>query len=816
MNLPGRVIGCQAKPAAALERARSRLLMGIITGLFFFFDNPSSAGQHDLSETGSSPIHFFTNVAQRLLITLSPELNLRDVEIHPVNRYTPEVHRLLQVAANLYESLTNRTTGQARLPTVFRPLFTSSGSRVAISGYVEETGSRFVSNRWFDLNLREDRELLRGNYVRSNANVFGQPIIIGAKKGFPNFNEFSLETVVQVARKLEIRKLVGRSFQTNQAYLLSISNVIGVEAWNSYTQALSRPVEIHIRNQYAAALDHAVDGITSRLHDRKDVFENSFMLTTWPGRNTSDSFVLSLHTNISNLTNSVYHLQPPHLFTSYPTNAFESNFHVPVWHLHVTNRLQFWIIDQESGRIIDFVNLEGLGTDMNISQWMFTGGSSSSTELIREADLWRTNRITPDLPDSPTLGIVNQMAASLGDPRVASDVWQSHAALLPSLQRKAEILKFMSFLLNPSNTDFAAQAPFVPVRKLYQRLSWQANDPLVHHLMADVSDPVLSSPDNANSFVFVRPAFSFLPTSNLRRMNERYRPWGGNPMRIPSGGDFDIRRQDSLVTSPDGWRFPEAATVDLATLGRIHRGTPWQTLYFKSHLDPTTGQQMSPGEWANWAGAAETHPTNDWRIASALAVLFRAQPVTELVSVNATNVASVLHRWMALTNVVATNGLQVLTEIEIVLDSSQMAAMQNGIDRVKSWQAGDYFQDFGDILSVPELSTYSPYIARPVSFQRDRVLTDDAWERIPIQLLPKLRNDPQVIAEGGGVIRVSLPEFVGQFFRIEQSRDLVRWLSVATNAVPSEEFISYSVNSAEESPIFFRVNVSLGTPTPQP
>ncbi len=57
--------------------------------------------------TTDNPVGFFTNVASRLL---SAELNvdLHHIQIYPTNQYTPAVHRLLQVTANIYDATTNR------------------------------------------------------------------------------------------------------------------------------------------------------------------------------------------------------------------------------------------------------------------------------------------------------------------------------------------------------------------------------------------------------------------------------------------------------------------------------------------------------------------------------------------------------------------------------------------------------------------------------------------------------------------------------------------------------------------------------------
>lgn len=65
----------------------------------------------------ADPNVFFNTVAARLL---SSELNmdLSAIPIYPTNQYTPAVHRLLQVTANIYDCTTTNY-----YPSVFRPLF---------------------------------------------------------------------------------------------------------------------------------------------------------------------------------------------------------------------------------------------------------------------------------------------------------------------------------------------------------------------------------------------------------------------------------------------------------------------------------------------------------------------------------------------------------------------------------------------------------------------------------------------------------------------------------------------------------------------
>ena len=82
----------------------------------------------------------------------------------------------------------------------------NSGNQVFITGYQEvgaATGSGGLLNQpVLDLTLAKDRSKLRP----TNQMVWGIPLVIGAKKGLPNFNKFSTQTQVQVTRKLQFHR----------------------------------------------------------------------------------------------------------------------------------------------------------------------------------------------------------------------------------------------------------------------------------------------------------------------------------------------------------------------------------------------------------------------------------------------------------------------------------------------------------------------------------------------------------------------------------------------------------------------------------
>src|SRR6185369_6514742 len=128
----------------------------------------------------------FTNVAE-LLLQSQLGLSVMRIQVAPTNEYTPAVHRLLQVAANMNDAgMNDPDVGRDPFPSVFRPLFTCSGSNVFICGYTNDNNPD-SAREWF---------------AHAPAGI---PMIVGAKKGLPSFNELVFQTVVQVTRKLELR-----------------------------------------------------------------------------------------------------------------------------------------------------------------------------------------------------------------------------------------------------------------------------------------------------------------------------------------------------------------------------------------------------------------------------------------------------------------------------------------------------------------------------------------------------------------------------------------------------------------------------------
>ena len=139
-------------------------------------------------------------------------------------------------------------------PTVMRPVFrkfrdpNNGPPGVFISYYAQ------VTNDWRKY-ARPQRFYDLTNVISSNrfpfydgtpstdldVSIHGVPWIVGAKKGLPNFNEYSVESLVQVSRRLEVNKQhvknilpsMSSNWRTNQMYTLGITNVFGCLLYTS-------------------------------------------------------------------------------------------------------------------------------------------------------------------------------------------------------------------------------------------------------------------------------------------------------------------------------------------------------------------------------------------------------------------------------------------------------------------------------------------------------------------------------------------------------------------------------------------------------
>jgi hypothetical protein len=783
-----------------------------------------------------SPLGFFTNAAARLLST-EMKMDLDRIQIYPTNQYTPAVHRLLQVAANIYDA----TTGDY-FPTVFRPLFSSDSSgSIFITGFTNVPSITDASDWQLSLPLNSaELAALPGPFSNLATNVYGVPWIIGAKKGFPNFNEFVQENIVGVTRRLQVTRDTNYEIQnfpkvrltgTNQMYLFSINSSVGLDFWNSYNSNFTDNVSVVYRGVTWMTITNDEPGFNNHPGITQPMalpFTGTNVFSVWPGTMpwsfnlpNPNSFITPLYyLDYPIMVNSVYRtgdagLTPGTLPPGFngpcliPTNnsgftgmtiLFETNtpgFPLPHFDLLTTNRLQVFILDftNDSYHVIDYVHLEQ-NTSRDLNAEIFTDDTGG---------IWNTNTdVTTGIP----IGVRNQIMISKGlaDVPIEDGLWQSdpsvigyvYATALQQASFKAFFQPYgtVAFVYDSygqaiaSNYLSSVVAPYAPVRFAVGYTVLQANDPLVHYLASDLkpSPLVLSAlapnmPATCNNYVTnIAP----LTALNLGSLNANYQPWGGSPawqsVLASDPNAFNLAERDPLVSSSDAWNFPAGQTLGAGWLGQIHRGTPWQTIYLKSRdiLNHPGGLNT----WMGWTAdydpvdAAAMSPTQDWHLASLLASMFNTNDFHTLFSVNNPDP----NAWRALLNgrTAVTNlspgSLELWT---ITSNSPQASVIANAIEAARAARPGSFFRDAGDILAVPELSVSSPFFNSAPS----NGISDGAYELIPEQLLPLIRTDSigsVLFANGQRIFQFT--GYDGHDYLMQSSADLVNWFNLLTNS----------------------------------
>jgi hypothetical protein len=272
-------------------------------------------------------------------------------------------------------------------------------------------------------------------------------------------------------------------------------------------------------------------------------------------------------------------------------------------------------------------------------------------------------------------------------------------------------------------------------------------------------------------------------TFNIGKLNNRYEPWdplGLLQYRSGSKTKALLQLKDPMITRSDDWEFLNNKFPNAGWLGRIHRGTPWQTVYLKSPSLPWTN-------WQNWSGDLQmvtnygqistnlvplsnpptnaimdayfSHPTNDWALLDLFTTAFNENASHGLLSVNQTNLAAwsaVLGGVIALTNTLSDADLAgsrplkpqfapVAVQPAGVYDPASpppLARIWKAINDTRWTNSPSHsFSKLGDILQVPELTVASPFLNTSSQNVLNRGITDAAYERLPQQILGLTKAD---------------------------------------------------------------------------
>ena len=761
-----------------------------------------------------TPLAFFTNAADRMLHETFPvpvvvtnngtnvivNLATTNIPIWPVNYYTPAVHRLLQLSANIYDASTTNI-----YPSVFRPVFYRTNNYIYICGYINTYSNVDYQQLPLGFEMLPSR-LALGTTV---TNVYGIPWVIGAKKGFPNLNQVQLGMDFQMQRQVQLVKAnqgpVSNTTKTNIQYQLAISNAVLVQAWNSYTNAFTNSVRIVGVNATSMTLSNEVRGLFAYTNTY-GAFTTRFdtTITVWPGFNPTNihlarySFVDVLSTNIVMLTNAVYlgGGGPSAAYLTSATNFYNSALYTalaPTFRMGLTNRLQFAMVvtgSDGTNHLIDYVNFDMGNMDRtNLTAEAFN--TLNDPNYKGYGGNWDTN-----FYKGMVAGISNQINISLGGGGALGTNAANKIVWNSVFTKQYETNNFALFYKGNSLTvtNTMMQAPYSPAIKLGFTNVWEANDPLVHYMLPDMN--VLHSAKPVNHLYtngMNTSPIVVLITPSKGSVNSHYLPWGENGHDLDGNTDpsnfsqNNIGVKDIMITGSDDWLFPSNKFPNIGWLGRVHRGSPWQTVFLKSantYYGTNYTNVLSVTNWVAWSGNDWIYPqwTASYKVGgftipgytdshdafismpdkdAKLLDLFTTSPNDAAskgqLSVNQTNLAS----WAAVlygVNVLSGTGSgqnqfispgdsspsNGLTALQYMVKGINFARSNQyalpgataGTTNYFYYNPGGVFTSVGQLLSVPELTTQSPYV---VSVSPTNILRDEVIERIPQQIMSLVR-----------------------------------------------------------------------------
>jgi hypothetical protein len=317
-------------------------------------------------------------------------------------------------------------------------------------------------------------------------------------------------------------------------------------------------------------------------------------------------------------------------------------------------------------------------------------------------------------------------------------------------------------------------------------------------------------------------------------------PWGGYPGTLPNANAADFNTanarnmtlKDPLVSSSDSWDFPTNKFPTVGWLGRVHRGTPWQTVYLKASPTGTTN-------WMTWTGnqnlfdAINAAPGQDRLLFDLFTTAFNDNATRGTLSVNVGPTNANLAAWSALFA-----GVVVPTDLVggyTIINPAGLAGAPvpvgpppspnsplclgylvqngtNGINDIRTRMPGGVFAHVGDILAVSALTEQSPFLA---GLNPNTQISDEMYEWLPQQTMSLLRcsSSPRYVIYCYGQTLKPAPNGIytgsGPFFGMVTNyqvvseiatRAVVRFNSAMTNVVTS-------TNDVSGNPIWFAAPV---------
>ncbi|HTB85819.1 MAG TPA: hypothetical protein VK742_19400 [Candidatus Sulfotelmatobacter sp.] len=750
-----------------------------------------------------------TNVPVYGMTNQIPALSLAGIPVQVNGQfvYSPAINRLLQLAANLYDASTNAAyPNPGFFPSVFRPTFlvtNQNGIRnVYINGYQQVTGVSGTSDPQLVNSITMGSlplGLSSSTYGVNGVNVLGIPWIIGAKKYMPNFNTFYSYDTISVTRKVQVGRPTNAipwtrsnssQYYTNQMFVLGVTNFVGVSFWNSYA------------NQYPGGSPTVVASCAffGRLTQTNGTLNMpiNYALTpfplgnqpmnTWPGTGVAansnakyqtpnnSSFVagalpftlLGETALVLDNNGNVTGFDPTQSFI-YDTSTSLAPF--PDLQVTTTNYFQGYVID--GNHVLDYVSFSGPALNRSVTNDIADFAYPDNLYHRNQAMQWSMN----DNPSGVNYGLIDQLTVSQTDRNVPTTgpwkpipIYQQYGLNSPQVEANFFFAYFTGGIVNNSSgTPVSAasltvlQAPYTPQRTAVTPVVWLANDPLVHYLPSDLNDQVPASSlspsgaypnDDGNTNNIGYP--SLVSVSQTIPITQRYQPWSQISqmagVRVPvDTNSINLAYKDPGVYTSDNWDFPGSKYPSVGWIGRVHRGTPWQTVYLKATNIYTaynnTTTYTGSNTWSYWSGnfnpvdAVNSLPLQD----EYLFDIFTATPNDNAgrgtLSVNQKNLAA----WSALFSgmVVPTNpvtGYQVIPPAGVDVANSYVGQLYSSITNARARRPNGVFRHVGEVMQAPALAQFSPFLS---NLNGGTQVSDELSEWLPQQMMGLVRLDSQ-------------------------------------------------------------------------
>ncbi len=433
------------------------------------------------------------------------------------------------------------------------------------------------------------------------------------------------------------------------------------------------------------------------------------------------------------------------------------------------------MLDTASQRIIDYVQLGGVGQLPGLDTY------EDINQDLTNADKLITGYRSgpPMLSRSPILCLWASITKLL---------LQRHITLVPAelsgINSLAEILGWLISFIKPTHHFCRSKLDILPTSVYTNNFTWSANDPLVHYTVSDLADLTQFGLNTNNLWTNTLAGtpsatgtnsvpFNTLMAGQLKINNHRYQPWNvsiGLNVRDRTILGNQLAYQDPLIGTSSDWQVPAYKFPTIGWMGRVHRGTPWQTVYLKStpmntasdvtnmvsianyanHVS-ATNFYTNHLSWATWSGdnicwpgstngadAAIMEPTNDWKIMDLFSTAPNENASRGQLSINQPGVAAwmaVLDGVIAVTNVATPKPAFVGFPIDPVTNYAALTNIVASINNQRATYPNGVFTSVGDVLSTPQLTVASPFL----NLNNSGVLNDAAYEYLPQQILSLLR-----------------------------------------------------------------------------